>query len=119
VPAANRKDHINENYIEVKAKLWLEKDSRFILGIGRAEILRKIKETGSLAKAAKSMGMSYSHAWSEIRDISESLGESVVETARGGKSGGSTRLTLLGEELLLKFEKEKEMLDRHLAKRNG
>ena len=105
--------------IDVKAKLWLEKDSKFILGSGRAEILRKIEETGSLAGAAESMGMSYSHAWSEVREISDALGGPVVETARGGKSGGSSRLTALVLEILDKFEKENERLDRHLAKRNG
>ncbi|MBA3045407.1 MAG: LysR family transcriptional regulator [Candidatus Thermoplasmatota archaeon] len=105
--------------IEIKAKLWLEKDSKFILGVGRAEILRKIKDTGSLARAAESMGMSYSHAWSEIREISDALGGPVVETARGGRSGGSSRLTALGLEILDTFEKENERLDRHLAKRNG
>jgi molybdate transport system regulatory protein len=119
VPAANKKDLKNENSIEVKAKLWLEKDSRFILGVGRAEILRRIKETGSLAKAAKSMGMSYSHAWSEIREISDAAGGPVVETSRGGTSGGSSRLTDLGERLLKSFDDEMGKLDKHLAKRNG
>lgn len=105
--------------VEVKAKLWLENDSRFILGVGRAELLRHVKETGSLMKAAKAMGMSYSHAWSEVRDISEALGTPVIETVRGGRTGGSSRLTEHGISILEKFEKEKEMLDRHLAKRNG
>ena len=104
---------------DIKAKLWIEKDSRFILGEGRAELLRHVKETGSLVKAAKAMEMSYSHAWSELRDISEALGVPVIETLRGGRSGGSSKLTEAGEDILNQFEKEKEMLDRHLAKRNG
>jgi molybdate transport system regulatory protein len=105
--------------IEVKAKLWLERKGHFILSSGRAEILRKVKETGSLAKAAKSMGMSYSHAWSQVREMSEAAGGLVVETARGGRSGGGSRLTELGLEILDIFEKENERLDRHLAERNG
>jgi molybdate transport system regulatory protein len=122
VPAANKKSKnadTSAESIDVKAKLWLEKNSRFIIGAGRAEILRKIKETGSLAKAAKSMSMSYSHAWSEIRDISDAAGGQVVETSRGGASGGNSRLTELGEELLKTFDDELEKLDRHLAKQNG
>ena len=118
MPAANRNDHKKEGNIEIQAKLWLEKDSKFILGVGRAELLRKIRETGSISKAAKSMGMSYSHAWSEVREISEAAGSPVVETSRGGKTGGKSKLTPLGEEILKKFEKEKEMLDRNLSKRN-
>ena len=104
--------------IEVKAKLWLEKDSKIILGKGRAELLRKIKDTGSITKAAKSMSMSYSHAWSEIREMSRALGEPVIETTRGGKIGGSSKLTSLGLDILKKFEEEIEKLDRHLASRN-
>jgi molybdate transport repressor ModE-like protein len=43
----------------------------------------------------------------------------VVETSRGGASGGNSRLTELGEELLKTFDDELEKLDRHLAKQNG
>jgi molybdate transport repressor ModE-like protein len=103
---------------EVRAKLWLEKDSKFILGVGRAEILRNIRDTGSISKAAKAMGMSYSHAWSEIREMSRGLGAPVIETGRGGRAGGSSRLTEAGKEILKKFEKEMEKMDRHLARCN-
>ncbi len=103
---------------EVRAKLWLEKDSKFILGVGRAEILRNVRDTGSISKAAKAMGMSYSHAWSEIREMSRALGVPVIETGRGGRNGGSSKLTEAGEVILDKFEKEMEKMDRHLARCN-
>ena len=105
--------------VEVKAKLWLEKNGNFILSFGRAEILRNILKTGSLSEAAKSMGMSYSHAWSQVREMSQSAGGPLVETRRGGKTGGSTKLTKLGKDILSKFDEEMGSLDRHLAKRNG
>ena len=104
--------------IEVKAKLWLEKNGKIILGKGRAELLWNIRDTGSLTKAAKLMGMSYSHAWSEIREISKALGKPVIETTRGGAKGGSSKLTPAGIDILKKFEKEIEELDKHLASRN-
>lgn len=59
--------------------------------------------------------MSYSHAWSQIREMSYAAGGKVVDTSRGGVTGGSSRLTPLGERLLEKFEKEMERLGRHLA----
>ena len=105
--------------VEVKAKLWLEKDSRFVLGEGRAELLRYIGNTGSLTKAAKRMGMSYSHAWALVRDISEALGKQVVETSRGGASGGGSRLTKEGKEILEIYEKEMKRMSRHLSERGG
>jgi molybdate transport system regulatory protein len=104
--------------VDVKAKIWLENDGQFILSDGRAEILRKVMETESLSEAAKSMNMSYSHAWSQVREMSKAAGGPLVKTKRGGVSGGRTRLTKLGKELLKKFDHEKEKLDRHLAERN-
>ena len=103
---------------EVKAKLWLEKDGKIIVGKGRAQLLSQIEITGSLSEAAKSMNMSYSHAWSEIKEISDALGEPVIETTRGGKEGGSSKLTSIGKEILKKYNKEIESLDRHLSDRN-
>ncbi len=105
--------------VDVKAKLWLENEGVFILSSGRADILRKIQETGSISEAAKSMSMSYSHAWSQLREMSNAAGGNLVETSRGGKMGGSTHLTKLGKEILKIFDEEMEKMDRHLAERNG
>jgi molybdate transport system regulatory protein len=104
--------------VKVKAKLWLERDSAFVLGKGRAELLRKVRELGSLAKAARSMRMSYSHAWSEIKAISGALGGPVVEASAGGRRGGGSRLTAKGEMILQRYMDEMERLERHLARRN-
>ncbi|MGQ9588010.1 MAG: winged helix-turn-helix domain-containing protein [Thermoplasmata archaeon] len=85
---------------DLKLKIWLERDGKFVVSDGRAKLLRKVKDTGSLAKAAKEMGMSYRHAWGVVHRISQSAGGKVVESVRGGKEGGITRLTSLGEEIL-------------------
>jgi len=103
---------------EVKAKLWLELDSKCIIGHGRAELLHKVKELGSLNEVAKSMNMAYSHAWSEIKEISDIVGGPILETSIGGKQGGGSRLTELGEDILQQFDNEMKNLDRYLAKRN-
>ena len=103
---------------EVNAKLWLEINSKCVIGKGRAELLHKIKELGSLSEVAKSMGMAYSHAWSEIKEIEEAVCGSVIISSRGGKVGGSSCLTELGEDILKKYNEEKKKLDQHLVKRN-
>jgi molybdate transport system regulatory protein len=103
---------------QVKAKLWLEIDNKCIIGQGRAELLNKIKEQGSLTKVAKSMKMAYSHAWSEIQEISIAVGDPVVETVTGGKQGGSSRLTQLGEDILKRYDEETSRLEDYLSKRN-
>ena len=103
---------------KVKAKLWLERDGAFVLGKGRAELLRKVKEFGSLAKAARSMRMSYSHAWSEVKALSEALGGAVVEATSGGRRGGGSRLTASGERILKRYDDETARMEKHLAGRN-
>ena len=104
--------------VRVKAKLWLEGKAGVILGEGRAELLRKVNETGSLRKAALSMGMSYSHAWLEIKAISKAMGGPVITATAGGKRGGGSKLTKLGEDALRTFDDESEALQAHLARRN-
>lgn len=95
---------------DLKLKMWLERDGRFIISDGRAKLLRWIKETGSLSKAAKEMGMSYRHAWGIVHRISQSAGGDVVSSTRGGKEGGVTSLTPFGEEILREFENKASSL---------
>jgi 8-oxo-dGTP diphosphatase len=89
---------------DLKLRIWLEKDGRFILSEGRAELLSKVNKTGSLSKAAKEMGMSYRHAWGIMHRISQNAGGKVVNSTRGGKEGGLTTLTAFGEEVLREYE---------------
>lgn len=89
---------------DLKIKIWLERDGRFVVSDGRAKLLRKIKDTGSLSKAAVEMGMSYRHAWGVLHRIAQSAGGKVVESTRGGKKGGLTSLTSFGEEILREYE---------------
>jgi 8-oxo-dGTP diphosphatase len=93
----------NDMY-ELKLKVWLERDGKFVMSDGRAKLLRMIKETGSLSKSALEMGMSYRHAWGVLHRISQGAGGKVVESIRGGKEGGLTRLTPFGEEVLREYE---------------
>ena len=103
---------------QVKAKLWFEINDQCIIGQGRAELLHKIKEYGSLTKVAKSMKMAYSHAWSELQEMSGAVGGPIVETVTGGKNGGGSHLTQLGEDILKRYDEEIRRLQEYLAKRN-
>lgn len=85
-------------------KLWLVDGDKFLISDGRATLLRKIKDHGSMAKAAKEMGMSYRHAWDVLQRLSLNAGGDVVSSARGGKEGGASHLTPLGEKILFEYE---------------
>ena len=73
------------------------------VGPGRADLLEGIARTGSIADAAKGMGMSYKRAWSLVQALNDGFGEPLVETSRGGAGQGGTHLTAAGEEVLARY----------------
>jgi molybdate transport system regulatory protein len=85
-------------------KIWIEQRGKAILGKGGAEILRAVKKEKSISKAAEKLGMSYRYVWNYLHRISETVGEPVIETFKGGKhGGGGARLTSTGESLLREY----------------
>lgn len=75
---------------------------RAYVGPGRADLLEGIAETGSIAEAAKRMGMSYKRAWSLVQALNDGFRSPLVETARGGTEQGA-RLTPEGREVLDRY----------------
>ncbi len=96
--------------MELKWRFWFEKDGMLVLGKGGAEILRAIKEHGSISAAARSLGMSYRFVWKYLKRMESVLGSPVVERERGGKTGGGTKLTPLGETILEQYNHVEEYL---------
>lgn len=86
-----------------RGRLWLEGEEGTFLGYGRVVLLERIREHGSLAQAARSMEMSYKHAWDLLASMNRQAGGKLVETSRGGKSGGGARLTVTGERAIAVF----------------
>jgi len=70
------------------------------LGPGMAQLLERVAAQGSIRSAAASMGMSYRKAWLLIQEIQKTFDGAVVTAEVGGVSGGGTRLTELGDNLL-------------------
>jgi len=85
-------------------KVWLEHKGKPILGKGGAEILQAIKEEKSISRAAKKVGMSYRYVWNYLAKTERTLQKPIVDTYKGGKTGGGgARLTDLGEKLLKEY----------------
>lgn len=100
-----------------KFKLWLEdKNKKYVLGEGTAELLLKVKELKSISEAANYCNISYAHAWRKIRAIEKSSGQEVISKTRGGKGGGHSELTPFGEKILDEFLKTKKDLERYISK---
>jgi molybdate transport system regulatory protein len=89
--------------VQVKGRLWLEKEGETFLSWGRVVLLERIRDLGSIAAAARSMHMAYSHAWSLVAAMNRLAGEELVARTFGGRKGGRAWLTPAGEAANAKF----------------
>jgi molybdate transport system regulatory protein len=85
-------------------RIWIENNGETFLGFGRIVLLEKIQEYGSIAAAARSMKMSYKHAWDLIDSMNRQAGKQLVTTSKGGKGGGGAQLTDAGEKAVHTFK---------------
>ncbi|MDE6886260.1 MAG: LysR family transcriptional regulator [Helicobacteraceae bacterium] len=97
--------------MEIYGRFWIKKESKNYLGIGRIELLKGIKQTGSISQAAKAMHMSYKAAWDNIDAINNLSSKKLVKKIIGGHSGGGTILTDEGNIAIEAFD-ELEMAKR-------
>jgi molybdate transport system regulatory protein len=87
-------------------KIWIEYKGKPLIGKGGAQIIEQIEKENSISKTAEKLGMSYRYVWSYLQKIEKTLGEPIIETYRGGKSGGGgARLTQLGKSLLEEYRR--------------
>lgn len=92
----------------MRLHLWLENDQGTLIGLGRAMLLFRIRECGSLRQAAEKLGISYRAAWGKLRQAQEYLGEELVR-----KEGKGYVLTDFGENLADGFLKWHDEVERH------
>jgi len=88
---------------QIKGRLWIERQGEIFLSWGRVVLLEHIRETGSIAAAARAMKMAYSHAWSLVTNMNRLAGEGLVARAFGGRNGGKAWLTTAGEAAITQF----------------
>lgn len=86
--------------IQIRLKL----SSAAGIGPGKVELLKAVEETGSIAKAAKSMAMSYRRAWLLIDEMNRVFVEPVLDAATGGTRGGGSRLSATGRRIVSLYE---------------
>ncbi len=99
--------------MDVKFRLWIEREGEHIIGKGGATILRAIMEEGSIAAASKKLGMSYRYVWGYLKKMERTVGK-VIESTKGGREGGRSVLTEKGMEVLKIYEFYEELFS-HLA----
>jgi len=87
----------------IRFGVYLENDGPK-LGPGKIQLLKAIREHGSISAAARSMGMAYRHAWRMLDELNHLFAQPVLTSTMGGPGGGGAQLTEWGDELIERFE---------------
>ena len=90
--------------LAVSGKIWLEKDGELYIGGGRAMLLERIEQYGSIAAAARSMNLAYRNAWLWVEAMNRLAPRPLVEIAAGGVGGRHARLTEEGWKVLNQYK---------------
>ena len=87
----------------VQFRVRISKGDDIAIGPGKVDLLEAIGETGSITSAAKRLGMSYRRAWLLIDTMNRCFKKPIVEAEAGGRSGGGTRLTATGRDVIKRY----------------
>ncbi|MFA5628202.1 MAG: LysR family transcriptional regulator [Thiohalomonadaceae bacterium] len=91
------------NEYRLRGRIWIEGPEGTFLGYGRVVLLERIQEHGSITAAARSMKMSYRHAWKLVESMNNQGRTPVVEKSAGGRGGGRAIVTEAGERAIACF----------------
>ncbi len=84
----------------LKIKAQVIADGVIAIGPGKAQLLAEIARTGSIAAAGRAVGTSYRRTRDMVDILNTGWGAPLIETAKGGASGGGSRLTDHGRAVL-------------------
>jgi molybdate transport system regulatory protein len=102
-----RSGHQPESGLVVRSKVWLEKDGKLFMGWGRATLLERIDQLGSISAAARSMNLAYRNAWLWVEAMNHLAKSPLVEKSTGGARGGYARLTEEGREIIREYKEKR------------
>lgn len=86
-------EFVSGKNLALRTKIWFVHEGKTVFGEGMARLLSGVSKYGSLSKAAKKEGISYRHAWGDIKRAEERLGFALLDRQTGGSEGGGSALT--------------------------
>jgi molybdate transport system regulatory protein len=101
--------------MEIKYKVWIEKDGKVVFGKGRENILKAIQEGHSLNNAARKLQMSYRAAWGRLKASELRMGMKLVDVEAPDKG---MHLTPRAKAIIERFEKLEQDVEELLAEAN-
>lgn len=93
-----------DNHYYVDGRVSIKSGKSSYIGSGKIELIEKIKELGSLRKAAAEMKMSYRQAWLHIEELNRFSDKPLVILKRGGKDGGIAQVTEFADKVILAYK---------------
>ncbi len=114
MPRKKKVNKSEESNPVLRGHLWIEGKDGTFLGYGRVALLERIREYGSITKAAKALEISYRRAWILVDSMNQQVPRPYVVTSAGGSRGGGTRVTPEGEKAIALFWKIHEKFQRFL-----
>jgi len=91
-----------------RLRIRIEFEGPHSLGPGKVQLLEAVEAHGSISAAARSMQMSYRHAWEMLDDLNQCFRQPVIETETGGRTGGGARVTDFGRGLIRRYRDMQE-----------
>ena len=100
--------------MQLSVKIFLEHDGEYVFGPGRLELLKTVRELGSLRKAANKLGMSYRWAWGRLNKAEKELGRPLLVRTDAPVGGRPMVLTPEAVEIIDWFAKVEKDLKKAL-----
>ena len=98
-------DNFNKTKFSLSGKFWIKTDGLSLLGRGKIELLEKIRDTGTLTKAASELEIPYRQAWNMVKSMNRDYCCPMVVLRHGGMDHGNAKVTGLGEKLIFEFRR--------------
>jgi molybdate transport system regulatory protein len=86
------------------------------IGLDRVALIEAVDELGSIAAAAKRLGLSYKGAWDIVQALNNLFEQPLIEAAPGGKAGGAAVVTARGRSVAAGFRRVQSEIDATLAR---
>ena len=93
------------NAVRPRLRVYHGAGGEFALGPGKVNLLETIASAGTLAEAARRLGMSYMRAWKLLQTMNACFREPLVDSSRGGSEHGHATLTPTGHAVLALYRR--------------
>lgn len=104
--------------IEVEAQIAIKRNGIAFLNPTKIKLLNEIVRNGSLSAAAKTLKVSYQHAWTMINEMNQTAPQPLVVKQRGGNNGGGAELSEYGKRIVKEYQIINETVDRMVGQIN-